>query len=168
MNSQKLATLKSSTRWEATLAKIRQALKTNYTKELVTTSLRKSNGKSEVIIPPCRGMNQSQYEYQSITGRIPKGKRQPIFFRGSHACRHTTSPLCRLTLGGLVTKRCCTNLVHIIGHHKNLSISEVTQWHTQSTRVAFGALPRKAQKPLTITGRSKGRDGGLEGVNSPF
>jgi hypothetical protein len=39
-SSQKLATLKSSTRWKATLAMIRQALKTNYTKELVTTSLR--------------------------------------------------------------------------------------------------------------------------------
>jgi hypothetical protein len=38
-SSQKLATLKSSTRWKATLAIIRQALKTNYTKELVTTSL---------------------------------------------------------------------------------------------------------------------------------
>jgi hypothetical protein len=39
-SSQKLATLKSSTRWKATLAMIRQALKTNYTKELVITSLR--------------------------------------------------------------------------------------------------------------------------------
>jgi hypothetical protein len=37
-SSQKLTTLKSSTRWEATLAKIKQAFKTNYTKELVTTS----------------------------------------------------------------------------------------------------------------------------------
>jgi hypothetical protein len=39
-SSQKLATLKSSTRWKATLAMIRQALKTNYTKELIITSLR--------------------------------------------------------------------------------------------------------------------------------
>jgi hypothetical protein len=41
-SSQKLATLKSSTRREATLAKIIQALKTNYTKELVANSLPKS------------------------------------------------------------------------------------------------------------------------------
>jgi hypothetical protein len=39
-SSHKLATLKSSTRKQATLAKKIQALKTNYTKELVTTSLR--------------------------------------------------------------------------------------------------------------------------------
>jgi hypothetical protein len=42
MSSQKLATLKSSTRWEAKLAKVRQALKANYTKELVTISLQES------------------------------------------------------------------------------------------------------------------------------
>ena len=28
-----------------------------------------------------------------------------------------------------VTKRCCTNLVHTIGHHKNLPTSEVAQWY---------------------------------------
>ena len=69
----------------------------------------------------------------SIIGRIPKGKRQPIFSRGSRACQHATSPLCRPTLGGSAAKRCCTNLVHTIGHHKNLPTSEVTQWHEQST-----------------------------------
>jgi hypothetical protein len=35
-------------------------------------------------------------------------------------------------------------------HRKTPLSSEVTQWHAQSTRVAFGALLRKAQEPLTI------------------
>jgi hypothetical protein len=66
MSSHKLATLKSSTRWQATLAKIKQALKTNYTKELVTTSLRNVKERFVIFIPPRRGMNQSQqYEDQS-------------------------------------------------------------------------------------------------------
>ena len=42
----------------------KQALNSSYTKELATTSLWESNGESGVIIPPRRGMNQSQYECQ--------------------------------------------------------------------------------------------------------
>jgi hypothetical protein len=38
-------------------------------------------------------------------------------------------------------------------HHRTPLSSEVTQWHAQSTRVAFGAPPRKAQEPLTINWR---------------
>ena len=72
-----------------------------------------------------------------ITGRIPKGKRQPIFSRASRACQHATFSLCQPTLGGSMAKRCCTNLIHTIGHRKNLPTSEVTQWHEQSTRVTF-------------------------------
>jgi hypothetical protein len=51
-----------------------QALDFSYTKELATTNLWKSNGVSKVIIPPHRGMDQSQDEYQSITGRNPRDK----------------------------------------------------------------------------------------------
>ena len=50
----------------------------------------------------------------SITRRIPKGKRQSIFSWGSRACQHATSPLCRPILGGSAAKRCCMNLVHTI------------------------------------------------------
>jgi hypothetical protein len=40
-----------------------------------------------------------------------------------------------------------------VRHHKTPLSSEVTQWHAQSTRVAFDAPPRKAQEPLTINRR---------------
>ena len=86
---------------------------------------------------------------KSITGRIPKGKRQPIFSRGSRVCQHATSPLCRRTLGGSMVKRCCTNIVHTIGHHKNLPTSEVTQWHEQFTRVTFWLFVGEGTTPLT-------------------
>jgi hypothetical protein len=56
--------------------------------------------------------------------------------------------LCRPTLGGSAVKRCCTNLVHTIGHRKNLPTSEVTQWHEQSTRVTFRLSVGKVQDPL--------------------
>ena len=46
-----------------------QALNSSYTKELATTSLWESNGASKVIIPPHRGMNQSQDVDHPITGR---------------------------------------------------------------------------------------------------
>ena len=88
----------------------------------------------------------------SITGRISKDKRQPIFSRGSRACEHATSPLCRPTLGGSAAKRCFTNLVHTIGHRKNLLTSEVTQWHKQSTRVTFWRSTGEGTSPLTIIG----------------
>ena len=42
-----------------------QALNSNYTKELATTSLQESIEVSRMIIPPCRGMNQSPGEIQS-------------------------------------------------------------------------------------------------------
>ena len=86
----------------------------------------------------------------SITGRIPKGKRQPIFSRGSHAFQHAMSPLCRPTLGGSAAKRCCTNLIHTIGYRKNLSTCEVTQRHEQSTRVTFRLSVGEGTRPLTI------------------
>ena len=88
----------------------------------------------------------------SITGRIPKGKRHPIFSWGLRACQHATSLLCRPTLGGSAAKRCCTNLVHTIRHRKNLTTIEVTQWHEQSTRVTFRRSVGEGTSPLTITG----------------
>ena len=90
---------------------------------------------------------------KSIIGRIPKGKRQSIFSRGSRACQHAMSPLCQPTLDGSVAKRCCTNLIHTLRHHKNLPTSEVAQWHEQCTRVAFGAPAGKAQDPPQATNR---------------
>jgi hypothetical protein len=43
-----------------------QALKTNYTKEFVTTSLQNVKERYVIFIPPRRGMNQSQqYDDQS-------------------------------------------------------------------------------------------------------
>ena len=96
-------------------------------------------------------MNQSQDEYMDHREK-DKDKRQSIFSRGSRACQHATSPLCRTTLGGLAAKRCCTNLVHTIRHRKNLPTSEVTQWHEQSTRVTFQRSTREGTNPLTITG----------------
>ena len=44
-------------------------------------------------------------------------------------------------------KRCCTNLVHTIGHRKNLPTSEVTQWHEQSTELPFRSPPRWYKTP---------------------
>ena len=88
---------------------------------------------------------------KSITGRIPKGKRQPSFSRGSRACQHATSQLCRPTLGGSAAKRCYTNLIHTIGHQKNLPTSEVSQLHEQSTRVTFRHSAGEGTRPLTIT-----------------
>ena len=88
---------------------------------------------------------------KSITRRISKGKRQPIFSRGSCACQHAMSPLCRPTLGGSAAKRCFTNLVHTIGHRKNLLTSEVTQCHEQFTRVTFWHSAGEGTTPLTIT-----------------
>ena len=82
-------------------------------------------------------MNQSHDEDEANHRENANDKRQLIFSRGSRICQHATSPLCRPTLGGSAAKRCFTNLVHTIGHRKNLPISEVTQWHEQSTRVTF-------------------------------
>jgi hypothetical protein len=59
----------------------------------------------------------------------------------------TLVPLCRPTLDGSTAKKCCTNLVHKIGHRKNLPTSEVTQWHEQSTRVTIRLSTGKVQDP---------------------
>ena len=56
------------------LKTIKQALNSNYTKELATTSLQEYKRVSRVIIPTYRGMNQSQDECMPITGRIPNGQ----------------------------------------------------------------------------------------------
>jgi hypothetical protein len=77
----KLATLKSSTRWEAIVAKVRQALKTSYTKELVIISLRECKWESKMIILPRRGdepINQStlwklkEIQWQETSDFSPK------------------------------------------------------------------------------------------------
>jgi hypothetical protein len=39
----------------------------------------------------------------------------------------TLVPVVSPTLGGSAAKRCCTNLVHTLGHYKNLPTSEVAQ-----------------------------------------
>ena len=97
-------------------------------------------------------MNQSQDEDYANHWENANDKRQPIFSRGSRACQHAMSPLCRPTLGGSAAKRCFTNLVHMIGHRKNLPTSEVTQWHEQFTRVTFRHSAGEGTNPLTITG----------------
>jgi hypothetical protein len=51
-----------------------QALNSSYIKDLTATSLWESNEVSKVIILPRQGMNQSQDEYQSITGRNLRDK----------------------------------------------------------------------------------------------
>ena len=45
-----------------------QAPKSSYTKELATTNLQGGKGVSRVTIPPCRGMNQSQYDDNQSLG----------------------------------------------------------------------------------------------------
>jgi hypothetical protein len=75
----------------------------------------------------CREMNQSQYDHQY--NHQEKSNRQEIsdFSLEIHVLAGTLVLLCRPTLGDSATKRCCTNLVHTIGHRKNLPTSEVTQ-----------------------------------------
>jgi hypothetical protein len=85
----------------------------------------------------------------SITGRIPKDKRQPIFLPRFTCLPARSSPLCRPTLGDSVVKRCCTNLIHTIGHRKNLPTSEITQWHEQFTRATLWRFTGKGGRPLT-------------------
>ena len=97
-------------------------------------------------------MNQSQDEYIANHWENAKDKGQLIFSRGSRACQHATSPLCRPTLGGSVAKRCFTNLDHTIGHRKNRPTSEVTQLHEQFNRVTFRRSVGEGTTPLTITG----------------
>ena len=46
-----------------------------------------------MIIPPCRGMNQSQDEDYANHRENTNDKRQPIFSQGSRACQHA-SPRC--------------------------------------------------------------------------
>jgi hypothetical protein len=152
MSSQKQATLKSSTRWEATLAKIIQALKINYTKELVTASLPKVNEMYVIFIPPCRGWTNHNI-WWPITRRNPIiHKMNTRFFSwDSRACRHA-NPRC-VDLHLMVQR--------LIGNSKPSSprapqkptTSDVTQWHEQFTRVVFGAPLEKAQHPSQITGR---------------
>jgi hypothetical protein len=72
--------------------------------------------------------------------------------RGSHAYQHASPRCVDQHLVVLRAKRCCTNLIHTIGHHKNLPTSEVTQRHEQSTKVIFRLSTRKGTRPLTITG----------------
>ena len=147
-----LATLKSSTTWKTKLAWVRQALKTNYTKELVTTSLHKVKIGWRSLYCRVEVMNQSTCQHNKNTRRNPMTRDNQFFSRGSRACRHATSPLCRPTLGGSAAKRCCTNLIHTIGHRKNLPTSEVTQWHKQFTKVTFWHSIGEGTTPLTITG----------------
>ena len=88
-----LATLKGSTRW--TLA-TKQALNSSYTKELNTTSLRVCKWVSKVIIPPRRGVNQSQvtrWILNQSPGEYQRARDNQFFSRGSRACRHA-SPRC--------------------------------------------------------------------------
>ena len=61
-----------------------QALNSSYTKELATTSLQESNGESEVIISPRRGVNQSQYEYQFNHQENTKGQETTNFSSEVH------------------------------------------------------------------------------------
>ena len=99
-------------------------------------------------------MNQSQDEYE-INHRENVKWQETTDFLPRFTCLPTRYvPLCRPTLGGLAAKRCCTNLVHTIGHRKNLPTSEVTQWHEQSTRVTFRCSAGEGTNPLTITGDS--------------
>ena len=81
--------------------------------------------------------------------------RHYFFSRGSRTYRHT-SPRCvdqHLVVWWL---KGVTWTSSSVGHLKNLPTVEVAQWHAQFTRVTFGAPPRKAQEPLTLTRRWPG------------
>jgi hypothetical protein len=56
-------------------------------------------------------MNQSQYEVNPITGRIPITQESQDFSPEVHVFAGTLVPIVSTTLGGSAAKRCRTNLV---------------------------------------------------------
>jgi hypothetical protein len=72
-------------------------------------------------------MNQSQDVDNPITERNPITQETQDFSPEVHVLAGALILVVSTKLGGSAAKRCCTNLVHIIGHRKNLPTSEVTQ-----------------------------------------
>ena len=84
---------------------------------------------------------------KSITGRIPKDKRQLIFSRGSRTYQHATSPLCRPTLGGSEAKRCCTNPSTQLDTTRTYPQVRSLNDTSNPLELPFGSPPGKAQDP---------------------
>jgi len=77
------------------------------------SSLQESKRDCLIIIPPRRGdepVNNMKSNHREKSNEQSQW-RHTIFSRGSRACRHATSPLCRPTLGGSAAKRCSMNLI---------------------------------------------------------
>jgi hypothetical protein len=150
MSSQKIATLKSSTKWEATLVKVRQALKTNYTKELVTTSLWEyKEERCDLYIAASRnepiiiGEDQSPGEIQ----RINHNGDTRFFSRGSRACWHA-SPRCvdqHLVVQWL--RGIVTNLVHTLDTARTYPQVRWLNDMSNPLELPFGSPPGKVQDP---------------------
>ena len=104
-----------------------------------------------MIIRRVEEWTNHKMKIKPITGRIQM-TRDNRFSLKVHVLANTLRPRCiDQTLGGSAAKRCFTNLVHMIGHCKNLPTSEVTQWHEQSTRVTFQRSTGEGARPLIIT-----------------
>ena len=94
---------------------------------------------SRVIIPPHKGVNQSQDEYQFNHWENTKGQETINFSPEVHVLAGTLRP--RYVDQHLVV-RWLIGITHLAHHKrrcKNLPTSEVAQRHEQCTRVAFGA-----------------------------
>jgi len=77
------------------------------------SSLQESKRDGLIFIPPRRGdepINNMKSNHREKF-KVQSQRTHTIFSRGSRACRHATSPLCRPILGDSVAKRCSTNLV---------------------------------------------------------
>jgi len=87
-------------------------------------------------------MNKSPIYEQSSTGRIPINHNWDTDFSSKvHVLADMLRPRC--VDQHLVVRRLrgVAQTSSSLGHRKNLPTSEVAQWHTQSTRVAFGSPP---------------------------
>ena len=59
-------------------------------KSLLQLVCNECKGVSRVIIPPCRGVNQSQDEHHQSPREYQRARDNQFFSRGSRACRHTS------------------------------------------------------------------------------
>jgi len=98
-------------------------------------------------------MNQSPIYEQSITGRMSfKHNWDTNFSPEVHVFAGMLRPRC--VDQHLVVRRLrgVARTSSSLGHRKNRSTSEITQWHEQSTRVAFGTpLGNKPKNPSQIS-----------------
>ena len=72
-------------------------------------------------------MNQSQDVDNPITRRNLITQETQDFSPEVHMLAGTLVPVVSTNTWWFNGKRCCTNLIHTIGHRKNLPTSEVTQ-----------------------------------------